>query len=108
MYQLYGITENSGSLTYFNLSNPIDIETIINKPASCGRPLPCGLYKVVDVETGRILGPNQSGELYVKSPLNMNGYLNMHTNVGFDEEGYLKTGDIVYYDEKKYSFSSLG
>lgn len=29
----------------------------------------------------------------------MKGYYNLPSSVAFDEDGYLKTGDVVYYDE---------
>lgn len=56
--------------------------------------------QVVDVETGRILGPNEPGELRIKSKFLMNGYHNLDASVAFDEDGFMKTGDIVYYDEE--------
>lgn len=30
----------------------------------------------------------------------MNGYYNMDSSSAYDSEGYLKTGDIVYYDDE--------
>lgn len=71
-----------------------------NKPASCGRPMPGFEYKVVDVESERRLGPNIEGELRVRSKYLMNGYYNKDSSASFDEEGFLKTGDLVYYDEE--------
>lgn len=54
--------------------------------------------QVVDIENGTILGPNKLGELLVKSRGAMNGYHNLDSYDEFDEDGWLKTGDIVYYD----------
>lgn len=54
---------------------------------------------MVDIEDGNILGPNKFGELRVKSRAVMNGYHNQDSSHEFDEEGWLKTGDMVYYDE---------
>jgi 4-coumarate--CoA ligase len=45
------------------------------------------------------LGPHQRGELRIKSKFIMNGYFNADSSESFDEDGWLKTGDIVYYDE---------
>lgn len=59
-------------------------------------------YKqVVDIDTGAILGPNKSGELCIKGPLLMNGYCQNKDNViqGIDEDGWLHTGDVAYFDE---------
>ena len=36
---------------------------------SCGRPLPNIEMKIVDLNTGEALGPNERGELCVKGPL---------------------------------------
>ncbi|XP_074028307.1 luciferin 4-monooxygenase-like [Leptinotarsa decemlineata] len=60
-----------------------------------------GKGKVVDLDTGKPLGPNHEGELRIKSHKVMNGYYKMDSSSAFDEEGYLKTGDIVRYDEEK-------
>lgn len=56
---------------------------------------------MVDVESGSILGPYNSGELYVKGPLLMKGYCSHQnlTSSGIDAEGWLRTGDIAYYDD---------
>ncbi|KAJ8939525.1 hypothetical protein NQ314_011092 [Rhamnusium bicolor] len=54
---------------------------------------------VVDLDTEEVLGPNQEGELRVKTDRIMNGYYNQDCQDQFDEEGWFKTGDIVKYDE---------
>ncbi|XP_050305446.1 luciferin 4-monooxygenase-like [Anthonomus grandis grandis] len=56
--------------------------------------------KVVDVNTGKALGPNQKGEILVRSPYRMNGYYNQ-TDQPFDEDGFLHTGDLGQYDEDR-------
>lgn len=48
----------------------------VAKPTSCGQPLPIVEAKVVDPDTGKLLGPNQPGELLMKSALGMKGYWN--------------------------------
>lgn len=55
---------------------------------------------MVDIKTRNKLGPNQSGELCIKGPIIMKGYINNETASReiMDEEGFLKTGDIGYYD----------
>lgn len=53
----------------------------------------------MDPETGKVLGPNQKGELLLKSDILMIGYYKMDCTHVYDHEGYMKTGDIVYYDE---------
>jgi 4-coumarate--CoA ligase len=60
-----------------------------------------GVYaKVVD-ESGKALGPNQNGELCFKGSVMMMGYIGdeQATKATIDEEGWLHTGDVGYYDE---------
>lgn len=45
------------------------------------------------------LGPNKRGELRIKSIFNMRGYYNQDSHNIWDHEGFIKTGDIGYYDE---------
>ncbi|XP_063976096.1 luciferin 4-monooxygenase-like isoform X2 [Diachasmimorpha longicaudata] len=71
------------------------------KPGSCGRVLHNLQLKIIDVNTGEILGPNQEGELYAKYPYRMIEYLNNPeaTKSAFDDEGWFRTGDLAYYDD---------
>lgn len=57
--------------------------------------------QVVDIETRQKLGPNQKGEICIKGPVIMKGYAGNKTATRdmLDNEGYLKTGDIGYYDQ---------
>lgn len=98
--QIYGQTEASGFTTIFAFNDLEDRHLLETRPASCGRPMPGLQYKIVDVETEEALGPNQEGELRIKSKFLMNGYYNMDSTSAFDDEGYLKTGDLVYFDEE--------
>ncbi|XP_064467433.1 luciferin 4-monooxygenase-like [Ornithodoros turicata] len=92
--QGYGMTETSGMVT-------------ITPPNHCehgnvGKPVPLCQVKVVDVENGEKLGPYKHGELRVKGPGCVQGYLNMPKGATdlYDAEGFLKTGDLGYYDEQ--------
>lgn len=46
-----------------------------------------------------MLGINQHGELRIKTDAAMVGYYNMDSSVAWDEDGWLRTGDIAYYDK---------
>ena len=50
---------------------------------------------------GAVLGPNEDGEVRMKGPNIMKGYLNLpdETAAVFDEHGYFKTGDMGRLDE---------
>jgi acyl-CoA synthetase (AMP-forming)/AMP-acid ligase II len=75
-----------------------------NKPGSIGPPLPNTETRVVDWGTGENFGPNQDGELWVRGPQVMKGYLNnpQATALTVDEEGWLHTGDIGHADSDGY------
>lgn len=75
------------------------------KPGSVGQVFK-GMYaKVVDTH-GKSLGPHQSGELWFKGNRVMKGYINNPeaTREAIDQDGWLHTGDIAYYDNDKNFF----
>ncbi|CAH0761646.1 unnamed protein product [Diatraea saccharalis] len=76
----------------------------LQKPGSVGVVAPGITIKVVDVETRQPLGPNQTGELCIKGPLIMKGYVGIDNKEVFDSEGFFPSGDIGYYDDDKYFF----
>ncbi|CAN8018719.1 unnamed protein product, partial [Ixodes persulcatus] len=57
----YGATEGCGIICT-TLKNRIACDTI-------GFPVPMTQIKVVDTETGRVLGPGEKGQLYIRSPV---------------------------------------
>jgi acyl-CoA synthetase (AMP-forming)/AMP-acid ligase II len=93
--QGYGMTETS-PVTH---SSPPERENV--KFGSVGVPAPNTESKVIDLETGTALGPNKEGEVCVRGPQIMKGYLNRPeaTAATIDAEGWLHTGDIGYADE---------
>jgi len=74
--------------------------------ASIGPPVPNTEVKVVDVVSQAELGPNQEGEICVRGPQVMKGYLNRPdaTAAMIDSDGWLHTGDIGYADERDCFF----
>jgi acyl-CoA synthetase (AMP-forming)/AMP-acid ligase II len=68
---------------------------------SIGPPVVNTEVKVVDVTTGADLGPDQEGEIRVRGPQVMKGYLNHEeaTRTTIDADGWLGTGDIGYADK---------
>jgi 4-coumarate--CoA ligase len=57
--------------------------------------------KLID-DAGKEVGPNQRGEIHVKGPNICMGYWRNEraTQETFDEEGFLKTGDVAVRDEE--------
>ena len=56
-------------------------------------------------EDGTIIeGDNQEGEMFLKGPAMMLGYLDNHEATAdmIDGDGWLRTGDIGYRDQGKY------
>nr|XP_034180941.1 PKS-NRPS hybrid synthetase psoA-like [Osmia lignaria] len=91
--QIYGMTE---------LGMVVTEQTEDSESGSCGKAIKNCEIKIVDVETGKVLGPFQNGELWVKSPWIMTGYYKdpEATKNIIDEEGWVHSGDIGYYNEK--------
>jgi 4-coumarate--CoA ligase len=62
--------------------------------------------RIVDPATGESLGPDRDGELWIRGPQVMAGYLNQPaaTAATIDAEGWLHTGDIAHIDTDGYLF----
>jgi acyl-CoA synthetase (AMP-forming)/AMP-acid ligase II len=92
--QAYGMTEVSGA-SHLGPTTPDKI-----KPASGGRLMPNVECKVVDTASGAELGSGGQGEILLRGPIVMKGYLNQPaaTAATIDAEGWLRTGDIGYVD----------
>ncbi|XP_012272244.1 4-coumarate--CoA ligase 1 [Orussus abietinus] len=78
----------------------------VQKFETAGILLPSAHCKIIDVETSKILGPYQRGELCVKGDLVMLGYYENPeaTAAMIDQEGWMHTGDIGYYDDEEFIF----
>ena len=90
--QGYGLTETS-PVTHVNRSGD---------GVGVGQPVPNTEAKIVDVVTGSELGPDQEGEICVRGPQVMKGYLNRPdaTAAMIDGDGWLHTGDIGSADAR--------
>jgi len=66
---------------------------------SSGEPLPGNTLKIVDPVTGAVLPRGQRGEIAVKGPTLMLGYVGIPADETFDAEGFFCTGDGGYVDE---------
>jgi acyl-CoA synthetase (AMP-forming)/AMP-acid ligase II len=95
VWQGYGLTETSP------VTHSMRVGSTMNKPGSIGPPVPNTDVRVVDPRTGSDCGPNEEGEIWVRGPQVMKGYLNHPeaTAATIDQEGWLHTGDVGYADE---------
>ena len=88
----YGLTETAG------IATAISNEFYVANPSSVGPLVPCMEARVVD-EDGSTLDPGQRGELLLRGPNVMKGYLNQpdataEAIVG----GWFRTGDVAEID----------
>jgi len=74
--------------------------------ASIGPALPNTEVKIVDTETGEELGIGERGELWIRGPQVMKGYLGQPgaTGATIDADGFLHTGDVAYIDENDNTY----
>lgn len=98
--QGYGLTETS-PVTHVCPNFPDMI-----KRSSVGPAIPNTEVQVVSVETGKPVGFNENGEIWIRGPQVMKGYLNNPdaTAATVDEDGWLHTGDIGYVDDDGYFY----
>jgi acyl-CoA synthetase (AMP-forming)/AMP-acid ligase II len=98
--QGWGLTETSPVVTT-NYNTPRG-----PRPGSVGVPLPNTELRVVDPATGADVSRGETGELLVRGPQVMKGYLNAPeaTAAMLDPDGWLHTGDLGTVDEHGYVF----
>lgn len=115
----YGMTEVAGFISVFEPKRDKKLY-YLKDAVSSGKPLP-GLsmkvscielneifnsmrffvlkFQVVDLSTGKNLSFNQSGEIRIKTSATTLYYYNQTYSDICDSDGWLKTGDVGYFDE---------
>lgn len=96
--QAYGLTETSPAATI----NPLDQKEFTG---SIGLPVPSTEIVIRDSHH-HDLALHENGEICIRGPQVTPGYWNNPTETAnaFDNDGYLRTGDIGYMDEQGYIF----
>ncbi len=103
-YEGYGTTELSPVVSVnippSRSQNPGRVEA---KEGTVGRPIAGVEAKVVDLETGRDLGPGHSGMLLIKGPNVMLGYLDQPEKTAeVIRDGWYVTGDVAEIDDEGF------
>ena len=98
MLQGYGMTELAPVSHITPLSTP--------RSGASGLAVPNTRCRIVSPETGADLPPGEEGELWIKGPQVMIGYLNNEqaTKDTLTADGWLKTGDMAIIDADGYMF----
>ena len=98
--QGYGMTEASPVTHLSPTSNAAA------KPGSIGWVVPNTEVKLMAVDGDGEVGRGQEGELWIRGPQIMKGYLNRpeETAVAIDRDGWYHTGDVGYVDEAGWFF----
>lgn len=96
VFQGYGMCETA----YLAFSDgPVD-----PRPGSVGLPLAGSECRLVDLETRLQVGVGEIGEVQLRGPNLMKGYLDPPAAPTFDADGYFSTGDVGYRDSDGYLF----
>jgi acyl-CoA synthetase (AMP-forming)/AMP-acid ligase II len=96
--QGYGMTESSP------VTHATPIDPARHRPGSIGPPVPNTECRIVALAGGAALGAGEEGEVCVRGPQVMRGYLDdpEATARTIDADGWLHTGDVGRADEDGY------
>jgi acyl-CoA synthetase (AMP-forming)/AMP-acid ligase II len=98
--QGYGMTEAS-PVTHLSPTRDAPM-----KPGSVGKVVPGTEVKLIEVGTVEEAAPGKEGELWIRGPQIMKGYLGRpeETAACLDRDGWYHTGDVGYVDSEGYFF----
>ncbi|KAL5991113.1 4-coumarate--CoA ligase-like 9 [Asimina triloba] len=96
----YGMTESGNAV--FRAEGPEEAK----RQGSVGRLSAYFEAKIVDPDTGLVLPPGKLGELCIRGPTVTPGYVEDEAanTAAFDSEGWLKTGDLCYFDNDGFLY----
>lgn len=95
----YGTTETLTINTAVDANTPVEVYR-----GSFGKPLPGNILKIFDPATGQPVPVGTRGEVAIKGPTLMLGYVGKTLDETFDDEGFFCTGDGGYVDEEGWLF----
>jgi acyl-CoA synthetase (AMP-forming)/AMP-acid ligase II len=91
----YGTTETLTLVTVYSSGSSVELQQGNHGPA-----LPGNSIRIIDALSGELVPLGESGEIAVKGPTLMMGYLKTVQEKVFDEDGYFRTGDGGFIDEQ--------
>lgn len=104
----YGLTETSSTIAVLSPDDHRDAlghedDAVARRLGSVGQPVP-GIEMQIRDEAGNVLGPGETGELFVRGEQVSGRY----TGIGsvLDEQGWFPTKDIAALDEAGYLYIS--
>ncbi len=103
----YGLTETSSTIALLAPQDHRDAfasadEKLRKRLVSVGQPLPTVELRILDAETGRVLGPGEHGQIHVRGEQVSGEYRGKGSQL--DAEGWFNTRDGGYLDEGGYLF----
>ncbi len=97
-FQVYGLTETTAGITQLLPEDHDPGGPRAHLLRSCGKAVVNHEIKIVERETGEVLGDNEVGEIWIRGPQVMKGYWNnpQATQESITADGWFKSGDAGY------------
>jgi long-chain acyl-CoA synthetase len=95
----WGMTETSATVTTHGA------EDYLNRPTSCGPPVPVSDLKIMDEDAARELATGEVGELWARGPQIVKGYWrDPEATAATFVDGWVRTGDLARLDEEGFCY----
>ncbi len=95
----WGMTETSATVTSHGS------EDYLNRPDSCGPPVPVSDLKIMSEDASRELAVGEVGELWARGPQIVRGYWNdPEATAATFVDGWVRTGDLARLDEEGFCY----